>query len=137
MADTTSRPSESATTASQAPAWRDVYILAGLRGLSFAGDIMAATSITLLLQAKGAGSYAVMALLLAAALPPALLAPVAGTFADRFDSRKVIVTVATLQALICVAMTQWTAPIVLIALSVLLSSGLAFTHPVFAGLPGA
>jgi MFS family permease len=136
MADTTQR-TELSTNPAVRPGWRDVYILAGLRGLSFAGDIMAATSIILFLQHDGAGSYAVMALLLAASLPPALLAGVAGPLADRFDSRKIIVTVASLQALVCLAMTLWTSPVVLIALSVLLSSGLAFTQPVFAGLPGA
>lgn len=52
--------------------WRDVYILAGLRGLSFAGDIVAAVALTLMLQSNGAGSYAIMALLLAASVPPAL-----------------------------------------------------------------
>lgn len=34
-------------------------------------------------------------------------------------------------------MTQTQSPVLLIALAVLLSTGLAFTHPVFAGLPGA
>ncbi|WP_330301298.1 MFS transporter [Streptomyces sp. NBC_00503] len=138
MATTTSLPRASAPPAAPPrPAWRDVYILAGLRGLSFAGDIVAATAITLLLQANGAGSYAVMALLLAASVPPALLSPVTGKVADRFDSRKLIVTVASLQAVICLAMTQTSSPPLLIALAVLLSSGLAFTHPVFAGLPGS
>ncbi|MEV8047740.1 MFS transporter, partial [Streptomyces griseoluteus] len=126
-----------AAAAPAAPAWRDVYVLAGMRGLSFAGDIAAATALTLLLQANGAGSYAVMALLLAAAVPPALLAPVTGRFADRFDSRRLIVTVASLQILACLAMTQTTTPALLIVLAVLLSTGLAFTHPVFAGLPAA
>ncbi|MEV7203414.1 MFS transporter [Streptomyces griseoluteus] len=126
-----------AATAPAAPAWRDVHVLAGMRGLSFAGDIAAATALTLLLQANGAGSYAVMALLLAAAVPPALLAPVTGRFADRFDSRRLIVTVASLQILACLAMTQTTTPVLLIVLAVLLSTGLAFTHPVFAGLPAA
>ncbi|MET7677329.1 MFS transporter [Streptomyces seoulensis] len=124
-------------TTTAAPAWRDVYVLAGMRGLSFAGDIAAATALTLLLQANGAGSYAVMALLLAAAVPPALLAPLTGRFADRFDSRRLIVTVASLQILACLAMTQTTTPALLIVLAVLLSTGLAFTHPVFAGLPAA
>jgi MFS family permease len=117
--------------------WRDVYMLAGLRGLSYAGDIVAATAITLLLQANGAGSYAVMALLLAASVPPALLSPITGRVADRFDSRKLIVTVASLQTLVCLAMTLTRNPLALIGLAVLLSSGLAFTHPVFASLPGA
>ncbi|MDH6132944.1 MFS family permease [Kitasatospora sp. MAA4] len=118
-------------------AWRDVYLLAGMRGLSFAGDIIAATAIALQLQANGASSYSVMALLLAATVPPVLLSPVTGKAADRFDSRTLMVTVGSLQALICVAMTMWTSPAVLIALSVLLSSGLAFTHPVFGALPSA
>ncbi|MFJ8733878.1 MFS transporter [Streptomyces bauhiniae] len=135
MSDTT-QPAPAAP-AGAAPAWRDVYVLAGMRGLSFAGDIAAATALTLLLQANGAGSYAVMALLLAAAVPPALLAPVTGRFADRFDSRRLIITVASLQILACLAMTQTTAPVLLIVLAVLLSTGLAFTHPVFAGLPAA
>jgi MFS family permease len=126
------------TTASATPAaWREVYVLAGMRAMSFAGDIVAATAIVLLLQRNGAGSYAVMALLLAATVPPVLLAPLTGAVADRFDSRTLIVTVAALQALVCVAMTQTTSPVLLIGLSVLLSAGLAFTHPVFAGLPGA
>jgi MFS family permease len=118
-------------------AWRDVYLLAGMRGLSFAGDIAAETAIALQLQANGAGSYAVMALLLAATVPPVLLSPLTGRFADRFDSRNLMVAVGSLQALVCVAMVIWTSPIVLITLSVLLSSGLAFTHPVFGALPSA
>ncbi|GAA3841849.1 hypothetical protein GCM10022403_087470 [Streptomyces coacervatus] len=137
MADTTQAAPAATSTSAPAPAWRDVYVLAGLRGLSFAGDIAAATALTLLLQANGAGSYAVMALLLAAAVPPALLAPVTGAVADRFDSRRLIVTVASLQILACLAMTLTTSPVLLIALAVLLSTGLAFTHPVFAGLPSA
>jgi MFS family permease len=137
MTDTTERAVAPTSTAGPAPAWRDVYVLAGMRGLSFAGDIAAATALTLLLQENGAGSYAVMALLLAAAVPPALLAPVTGRFADRFDSRRLIVVVASLQILACLAMTQTTTPALLIVLAVLLSTGLAFTHPVFAGLPAA
>ncbi|MEU6574107.1 MFS transporter [Streptomyces sp. NPDC046805] len=137
MTDTTQRAQAPTSAAGAAPAWRDVYVLAGMRGLSFAGDIAAATALTLLLQANGAGSYAVMALLLAAAVPPALLAPVTGRFADRFDSRRLIVVVASLQILACLAMTQTTTPALLIVLAVLLSTGIAFTHPVFAGLPAA
>ncbi|WP_244942382.1 MFS transporter [Streptomyces seoulensis] len=65
------------------------------------------------------------------------MAPLTGRFADRFDSRRLIVTVASLQILACLAMTQTTTPALLIVLAVLLSTGLAFTHPVFAGLPAA
>ncbi|WP_458244637.1 MFS transporter [Streptomyces sp. MAI_2237] len=135
--DTTSPTTEAGSPPVSRTAWREVYILAGMRGLSFAGDIAAETAIALQLQAQGAGSYAVMALLLAATVPPVLLSPLTGRVADRFDSRTLIVGVGTLQALVCVAMTLWTSPAVLIALSVLLSAGLAFTHPVFGALPSA
>ncbi|MCL6675034.1 MFS transporter [Streptomyces panaciradicis] len=135
--DTTSPTTEAGSPPVSRTAWREVYILAGMRGLSFAGDIAAETAIALQLQAQGAGSYAVMALLLAATVPPVLLSPLTGKVADRFDSRTLIVGVGTLQALVCVAMTLWTSPAVLIALSVLLSAGLAFTHPVFGALPSA
>ncbi|MEV8565849.1 MFS transporter [Streptomyces sp. NPDC051322] len=134
--DTTPSTSAEVPTASRA-AWREVYVLSGMRGLSFAGDIAAETAIALQLQANGAGSYAVMALLLAATVPPVLLSPLTGRFADRFDSRTLMVSVGSLQALICVAMTIWSSPAVLITLSVLLSAGLAFTHPVFGSLPSA
>lgn len=137
MTDSATRPKEHRPGPSQTPAWRDVYILAGIRGLSVAGDIMAATALTLMLQKNGAGAYAVMALLLAATVPPVVLSPLTGRFADRFDSRRLIVTVGTLQALVCAAMTMLSSPAALIVLSVLLSTGLAFTHPVFGGLPGA
>ncbi|MFD7390909.1 MFS transporter [Streptomyces sp. NPDC059852] len=135
--DTTAPTTETGPPPVSRSAWRDVYILAGMRGLSFAGDIAAETAIALQLQAQGAGSYAVMALLLAATVPPVLLSPLTGRFADRFDSRTLIVAVGGMQALICVAMTIWTSPAVLIALSALLSAGLAFTHPVFGSLPSA
>lgn len=119
------------------PAWREVYLLGALRGLSFGGDVMAETAILLFLVKHGAAAYAVMALLLAAAIPAALLAPAAGAVSDRFDSKLIITVVSALQALCCVAMVIWPSPVTLIALSVLLSAGLAFVQPVLAGLPRA
>lgn len=118
-------------------AWREVYTLSGMRSLSVFGDIMAATALTLLAQANGAGGFGVMALLIAATLPPVVLAPITGRIADRFDSRKVIVVVASLQALICLAMITTTSIPVLVGLCTLLAAGVAFTHPVFGGLPSA
>lgn len=132
----TALPATGSRTATRAQ-WRDVYLLSGMRGLSFAGDIVAETAITLKLQSTGAGSFAVMALLLAATVPPILLAPLTGRFADRFDSRRLVVTVALLQGLVCLAMTMFSSTAALVGLSVLLSAGLAFTHPVFGSLPSA
>src|SRR5262249_13685660 len=67
---------------------------------------------------------------------PVLLAPLTGKVADRFNSRTLIVTVALTQTAICLIMAASSTSWLLIALSVLLSTGLAFTHPVFAALPG-
>lgn len=132
----TQLPGRAPTTASRAQ-WRDVYLLSGMRGLSFAGDIVAETAITLKLQSSGAGSFAVMGLLLAATVPAILLAPLTGSIADRFDSRRLVVAVAVLQGIVCLAMTMFSSAAALIGLSVLLSAGLAFTHPVFGSLPSA
>lgn len=133
----TASPPDHAVKAPPGSAWREVYTLAGMRSLSVFGDIMAATALTLLAQKNGAGGFAVMALLMAATLPPVFLAPLTGGIADRFDSRKIIVIVASLQALTCVAMMTTTSIPVLVVLCALLAVGVSFTHPVFGGLPSA
>jgi MFS family permease len=137
MTESTSLPKDIDMHSRSGGGWRDVYILAAMRGLSVAGDILAATALTLLLQKDGDGGYAVMALLLAATVPVIVLMPVTGAFADRFSSRALMVIVAGLQGVVCLAMTQTKSPVALIALVVLLSSGIAFTSPVFGGLPSA
>lgn len=137
MTVSVSPPLQADATPARASAWREVRLLAGMRSLSVAGDIMAATALTLLAQKNGAGGWGVMALLLAATLPPVFLAPITGKFADRVDSKKIIVVVASLQALVCLAMLTTTSIPVLVALCGLLAAGVSFTHPVFGGLPSA
>jgi MFS family permease len=102
--------------------------------VSVCGDYLAATALTVVLQQRGAGGYAVAALLLSASLPPVLLARLTGRAADRFDSRRVVVAVAPVQALCCLAMLATSAPAALIALNGLLACGVAVTQPVFAAL---
>jgi MFS family permease len=116
------------------PRWSDVYLAAGARGISVAGDFVAATALVLVLQERGAGGSAVAALLLAASVPPVVLAPLTGRIADRADSRRVIVVVALLQTLCCLAMVGTASPALLIALTALLATGVAITQPVFAAL---
>jgi hypothetical protein len=58
---------------------RDVGIVAVTTGISYCGDFLAATALTL--QAHGAGGLAIAALLLASTVPPILLALVAGGLA--------------------------------------------------------
>jgi len=113
---------------------RDVYLIVSARGLGFLGDFLAATSLILALQGRGAGGYAVAALLIAAALPAVVLAPVAARVVDRVDSRVVLVVVGLAQALTCVAMSFVEAPWTLVGLAALLSVGLAFSGPTFNAL---
>ncbi|GIF65383.1 hypothetical protein Ais01nite_34180 [Asanoa ishikariensis] len=114
--------------------WSDVYITAGSRALSMAGDALAATTLALALQDRGAGGLAVSGLWLAASLPLVALAPLTGRLADRFDSRTLLVATGLVQALVCAALAFVTAPIALIALVGVLAAGLAITNPVFSAL---
>lgn len=117
------------------PRWRELYVLAAMRAASFAGDIAAATAVTLHLQSNDYPPAFLVATLVAAVAPAVLLAPLTGRVADRFDSRRILVITACAQAVVCVVMALWLNPFALVTLTALLSVGLAFTHPIFGGLP--
>ncbi|MGK5680327.1 MFS transporter [Actinoplanes sp. URMC 104] len=114
--------------------WADIGLIAGSRGVSVCGDFLAATTLALVLQQGGHGGLAVSALLLAASVPLALLAPVAGRVADRADSRTVLVCVPLVQAGICVVLAYTSRPAAVVGLVALLACGLAFTQPVLTAL---
>ncbi|MDG4821631.1 MFS transporter [Asanoa sp. WMMD1127] len=114
--------------------WSDVYITAGSRALSMAGDALAATTLALALQDRGAGGLAVSGLWIAATLPLVALAPLAGRLADRFDSRALLVSVGLAQAAVCTAMAFVSSPVMLIALVAVLAAGLGISNPTFAAL---
>ncbi len=114
--------------------WSDVYLSATARAVSNCGDLLAATALMLALQGRGAGGYAVAAILLAAAVPPVLLAPLTGRLVDRVDSRRLLVSVGLAQAAVCVALAFVTAVPLLVALSALLAAGLAVTQPTTSAL---
>src|SRR3954471_2604068 len=84
--------------------WSDVYLSATARAVSNCGDLLAATALVLALQARGAGGYAVAAVLLAAAVPPVLLAPLTARLVDRVDSRRLLVSVGLGQVAVCTAL---------------------------------
>lgn len=117
------------------PRWRELYLLAGLRGVSFAGDIAAATAITLYFQSHGYAAGFLVAALVASTAPAVLLAPVTGRLADCVDSRKILVFTAAAQAAVCVVLAAVLNAYAVIGLTAVLSAGLALTHPVFGGLP--
>ncbi|MDP9798851.1 MFS family permease [Catenuloplanes nepalensis] len=114
--------------------WRDVHLAAGARGVSVAGDLMAATTLALMLQSAGAGGFAVSGLMLAGVLPLVVLAPLTGRLVDRTDSRTLLVGVGLAQAAVCAALSFVTAPLLVVALVALIACGLALTQPTLAAL---
>lgn len=120
--------------ASDRSCWGDVYLAAGARGVSACGDFLAATALALALQQAGAGGLAVSGLLLAAALPLAVLAPITGRIADRVDSRTVLVVAGLAQAAVCAVLAFVSQPVLIIALVAVLACGLAVTQPTLAAL---
>jgi MFS family permease len=114
--------------------WSDVGLSVAARAISACGDFLAATALLLTLQTRGAGGYAVAALLLAAALPPVVLARWTGRLADRVDSRLLLVTTGLAQAAICTAMAFTGGIAVLIGLVAVLSCGYAVTQPTLGAL---
>lgn len=77
---------------------RDLRIVAAGRAASFAGDEVAVVALTLLAYDAGWGVAGVAAVLVAAALPLAAAAPLAGRLVDRTNSRRATVGAALWQA---------------------------------------
>jgi MFS family permease len=114
--------------------WSDVYLASGARAISACGDFLAATALVLALQERGAGSAAVAAVMIAAAVPPVLLARWTGRLADRVDSRLLLVGAGLGQAAACVALASVSGTVAIVALVAALGCGLAVTQPTLAAL---
>jgi MFS family permease len=114
--------------------WVDVYLAAGARAVSSCGDLLAATALVLELQARGMGGFAVAAVLIAAALPPVLLARWAGRLADRADSRLLLTVTGLAQAGVCLTLAFTSGAGEMIALVSVLAAGLAVTQPCLSAL---
>jgi MFS family permease len=109
--------------------WRDVYLASGARAVSSCGDFLAATALVLELQQRGAGGFAVAAVLIAAAAPPVLLVRWTGRLADRADSRLLLVATGLAQAAVCVALAFASGPAEIIALVAVLQPCLSALLP--------
>ena len=111
-----------------------MYLASGARAVSSCGDFLAATALVLELQQRGAGGFAVAAVLIAAAAPPVLLVRWTGRLADRADSRLLLVATGLAQAAVCVALAFASGPAEIIALVAVLAAGLAVTQPCLSAL---
>ena len=119
------------------PRWSDVYMSGVARAIDNGGDMLAAVALSLVLVQRGFGGVAVSALLLAAAVPPMLLASISGRIADRLDSRHILVVVGLAQVGICVALAYATSIVAIVGLVAALATGMAFTSPTFSALTPA
>ena len=117
------------TSARRADRWTDVYLASIARAVSTCGDFVAAISLVIALQTRGAGGLAVAALLIAAAAPPTVLAPLTGRLADRVDSRRLLVGVSLAEAAVCTVLAFVSATPLLVGLVAVLGCGLAVTSP--------
>jgi MFS family permease len=114
--------------------WSDVYLATMARSVSTCGDFLAATALVLELQKHGGGGMSVAAIMIAAAVPPVVLAAWTGRLADRVDSRVLLVATGALQAVICVALAYTTGTTEIVALVGVLAVGLAVTQPTLSAL---
>jgi MFS family permease len=117
------------TSAPTTDRWTDVHLATIARAVSTCGDYLAATALVIALQTRGAGGFAVAALLIAAAAPPTVLAPLTGRLADRVDSRRLLVVTTLAETVVCTLLAFVTATPVIIGLVALLGCGLAVTSP--------
>ncbi len=116
------------------PRWSDVYLAAAARGVSNCGDFLAATALAIALQQRGAGGAAVAGTMIAAAVPPVVLARWTGRLVDRVDSRLLLIGSGVAQAAVCAALAYVTPVAGIIALVAVLACGLAVTQPTLSAL---
>ena len=121
------------------PRSRDLRVLAGAAGLSALGDFMAIFPLILHVQGRTGSAFAVSALIVALWGPVVLAAGTAGAIVDRFENRRILITVSLGQAIVVAAMllcvdTLWA----LLPLMMLLGLGVALSQPAeFALVPAA
>lgn len=80
---------------------RDLRLMLPAQAVSSFGDYMTLVALTLRVYAEAHDPWAITGLLLCAAVPPALLAPIAGRRVDSLPFRSVAVTTAVWQAGCC------------------------------------
>ena len=112
---------------------RDVTLLASFRGASFLGDGVAMIALYLRVAAHGQ-AWAVAGLGLAALVPFAALAPVAGLVVDRVRARPLLVGLGLAEALTSVALGRFHGLLATLGLVVALNAFVAFSMPGYSAL---
>ena len=113
---------------------RDLYLATVARAVSTIGNEVALIALLLRLHDAGGSGWGVAGLLAAGTVPLVVLAPVAGTLADRYDSRALIVAGSLAQAVLCAALAFADRPSVVLCLVAANAAGSAVVGPTFAAL---
>ncbi|MGE3810339.1 MAG: MFS transporter [Candidatus Nanopelagicales bacterium] len=111
---------------------RDVAVVAAGRAVSLVGDEVALVALLLWASDQGHGAGVVAALVVAAALPQLLVAPVAGLAADRLPLRRLVAATAVAQSLLCLlvaAVLPSASVAAVIALVAVRAAGQTFLSP--------
>lgn len=117
---------------------RDLRLLAGGVFLSAAGDLLALTTLALVVHELTGSGLWVAGFFAATMAPAVLLAPVAGAVADRVESTRVLAHASLAQVAVAVALAFSTGSVeAVIALSALLAAGSALSQPAEFALVGA
>ncbi|MFF9347101.1 MFS transporter [Streptomyces sp. NPDC014734] len=106
-----------------------LWAVAASYGLSSMGDQMAVVSLTLRFHDQGRSGAMIAALVVAGVIPVVVVGPLAGPLVDRVDGRRLIVTVAALQALAATGTAVVEDAVTTIGLLVLLGAGTALASP--------
>lgn len=114
--------------------WSDVHTAAICAFLAGTAMFTADFALTLHLQSEGHGGIVIAALIICATLPLALLSPLTGRMADRFDSRTLMVVSGLAQSAAIVAMVFTDNLYGLYVLVILNAAGTAVLQPVVGAL---
>ncbi|MFB6760780.1 MFS transporter [Streptomyces noursei] len=103
--------------------------MAGAYGLSSMGDQMAVVSLTLRLHDQGQSGWVISTLVVASVVPVVVVGPFIAPLVDRVESRRLIVIVTALQALVAGGLAMTSDVAMTIGLLILLGVGLALVSP--------
>src|SRR6478752_4607543 len=103
----------------------DIWLVAGVIGLSAAGDFVALVALALRANDMHADGIGVAAIFIALWAPIALLAGYVGLIVDRFETTRLLGLVSLAQAVIAVALAFTTPFALLLLLTAALGAGVA------------
>ncbi|QSB05219.1 MFS transporter [Natronoglycomyces albus] len=127
-------PAWTATTDENPTNWADVSTIALCSFTAAVTTFITQFALVLHMQGNGYGGFAVAAVIIATSLPIAVLSPITGRMADRFDSRTLLFGSAILQTVAVAAMTRAESPELMVVAATVAACGMALAAPVSSAL---